>query len=209
MDVDASPAAVLLAGFRSWLVAERGLSPETVRCYCNQVSSFLASLPEPVDSSVQQLDSGRVTSFMVGHCQGRTGGRPRRWRPRCVRCCGICTCAGTHRPGWSARFRAWRAGGWRGCWARVTARPWWAAATTRFCSCWRGWDYAAARSPDSNSATSIGAAAKSLFAARLNGSIGYHFRSMSVRRLWRIWPTADRPARHGRCSAPSGHPAGR
>src|SRR6476646_1482726 len=71
MDVDASPAAVLLAGFRSWLVAERGLSAETVRCYCNQASTFLASLPEPVDSSVQQLDSGRVTSFMVGHCRGR------------------------------------------------------------------------------------------------------------------------------------------
>jgi hypothetical protein len=42
MDVDASPAAVLLAGFRSWLVAERGLSAETVRCYCNQASTFLA-----------------------------------------------------------------------------------------------------------------------------------------------------------------------
>jgi len=41
MDVDASPAAVLLAGFRSWLVAERGLSAETVRCYCNQASTFL------------------------------------------------------------------------------------------------------------------------------------------------------------------------
>ena len=71
MDVDASPAAVLLAGFRSWLVAERGLSAETVRCYCNQANTFLGSLPEPVDSSVQQLDSGRVTSFMVGHCRGR------------------------------------------------------------------------------------------------------------------------------------------
>ena len=58
MDVDASPAAVLLAGFRSWLVAERGLSVETVRCYCNQASTFLASLPEPVDLSVQQLDLG-------------------------------------------------------------------------------------------------------------------------------------------------------
>ena len=31
MDVDALPAAVLLSGFRSWLVAERGLSAETVR----------------------------------------------------------------------------------------------------------------------------------------------------------------------------------
>ena len=142
--IDAEPAAVLLAGFRSWLVAERGLSAETVRCYCNQASTFLASLPEPVDSSVRQLDSGRVTSFMVGYCRDRNRGRPRRWRPRCARCCGICTCAGTRRPGWSARFRAWRAGGWRrcragwtrrwwrGCWARVTGRPWSAAATTRF-----------------------------------------------------------------------------
>ena len=91
MDVDASPAAVLLAGFRSWLVAERGLSPETVRCYCNQVSSFLASLPEPVDSSVQQLDSGRVTSFMVGHCQGRNTWSAKAMATSLRRCCGICT----------------------------------------------------------------------------------------------------------------------
>lgn len=71
MDVDALLDGVLLAGFRSWLVDERGLSPETVRCYCNQAGTFLSSLPYPVDASVRQLDSCRVTSFMVGHCQGR------------------------------------------------------------------------------------------------------------------------------------------
>ena len=70
MSVDVSPAA-LLAGFRSWLAAERGLSRETVRCYNNQAGTFLASLPDPVESAVRQLDSGQVTSFMVGYCRDR------------------------------------------------------------------------------------------------------------------------------------------
>jgi integrase/recombinase XerD len=72
MSVEASPAAVLLlAGFRCWLVAERGLARETVRCYCCQASTFLASLPDPADYAVRQLDSGRVTEFMVGYCRDR------------------------------------------------------------------------------------------------------------------------------------------
>ena len=50
MSVDVSPAA-LLAGFRSWLAAERGLSRETVRCYSNQAGTFLGSLPDPVESA--------------------------------------------------------------------------------------------------------------------------------------------------------------
>ena len=70
MSVDVPPAA-LLAGFRSWLAVERGLSRETVRCYNNQAGTFLASLPEPVESAVRQLDSGQVTSFMVGYCRDR------------------------------------------------------------------------------------------------------------------------------------------
>ena len=123
MDVDASSVGVLLAGFRSWLVAERGLSPETVRCYCNQASTFLVSLPEPVDSSVQQLDSGRVTSFMVDYCQGRNT-----WSAKAMATSlrallrYLHVCGQTRRPGWWARFRAWRAGGWRRCragWTRL------------------------------------------------------------------------------------------
>ena len=55
---------------RGW-PAERGLSRETVRCYCNQAGTFLASLPDPVESAVRQLDSGQVTSFMVGYCRDR------------------------------------------------------------------------------------------------------------------------------------------
>jgi site-specific recombinase XerD len=71
MSVGASPAAVVLAGFRSWLVVERGLSRETVRCYCSPAGTFLASLPDPVDIAVRQLDSGQVVAFMVGYCRDR------------------------------------------------------------------------------------------------------------------------------------------
>ena len=66
MSVDVS-AAALLAGFGAWLAGERGLSRETVRCYSIQAGAFLASLPDRVESAVRQLDSGQVTSFMVGY----------------------------------------------------------------------------------------------------------------------------------------------
>jgi len=71
MGVEESPTAVLLAGFRSWLAGERGLSRETVRCYGNQASIFVAWLPDPVDAAVRQLDSGQITAFMVDYCHDR------------------------------------------------------------------------------------------------------------------------------------------
>jgi integrase/recombinase XerD len=71
MSDEVSPAAVLLTGFRAWLAGERGLSRETVRCYCGQASIFLVWLPGPVDVVVRQLDSGQVTAFMVDYCRDR------------------------------------------------------------------------------------------------------------------------------------------
>ena len=115
MDVDASPAAVLLAGFRSWLVAERGLSGETVRCYCNQAGTFLASLPEPVYSAVQQLDSGRVTSFMVGYCRGRNVESAKAMATSLRALLRYLHVSGQRRAGWPGRFRGWRVGGWPRC----------------------------------------------------------------------------------------------
>lgn len=56
--VDVSPVA-LLAGFRSWLAAERGLSRETVHCYSTQGGTFLASLPDSVESAVRNWIRGR------------------------------------------------------------------------------------------------------------------------------------------------------
>ncbi|WP_020496910.1 tyrosine-type recombinase/integrase [Sciscionella marina] len=64
---------VLVAEFRSWLAVDRGLSPETARCYGTQAGKFLAGLPEPVDDAVRQLDSRRITTFMVGYYRPLNG----------------------------------------------------------------------------------------------------------------------------------------
>jgi integrase/recombinase XerD len=68
---EAGPAAALLAEFGAWLTGERALSPVTVRCYRKHARVFLAGLPGPLDETVQRLDAGQVTSFMLGYCQGR------------------------------------------------------------------------------------------------------------------------------------------
>ena len=64
-------AAGLLAEFRTWLDRERGLSPESVRCYCNQAKAFLAASGGP--EAVSGLDAGTVTAFMVEHSKDRNG----------------------------------------------------------------------------------------------------------------------------------------
>jgi integrase/recombinase XerD len=67
----AGPAEAVLAQFRGWLAAERGLSAATVGCYAKQARKFLAFLGEPLDAALRELDAGQVTSFMVGYCRGR------------------------------------------------------------------------------------------------------------------------------------------
>ncbi|KAA9160574.1 tyrosine-type recombinase/integrase [Amycolatopsis acidicola] len=59
--------AILLARYRAWLVGERGLADESVRCYCSQAKKFLEWLREPVDSSLARLDAATVTAFVLGH----------------------------------------------------------------------------------------------------------------------------------------------
>ena len=77
MNVQVSPldvVDVVVDEFRVWLREERGLSPETVRCYGNQARTFLAWLPKPLDTVVQQLDSGQITSFVLDYCRDRNTG---------------------------------------------------------------------------------------------------------------------------------------
>lgn len=65
-EVDGSgPLEVLLARYRAWLVGERCLAAESVRCYCGQAKKFLAWLPEPLAVSLARLDAGMVTAFVV------------------------------------------------------------------------------------------------------------------------------------------------
>jgi hypothetical protein len=66
---DGERAAALLAEFRTWLVRERGLAAETVRCYGNHVKAFLAAIGGP--EAVPRLDAGQVAAFMVDHSRDR------------------------------------------------------------------------------------------------------------------------------------------
>lgn len=65
----AGPVGLLVAEFRWWLAAERGLAVETVRCYGNHAHTFLVWLGDPLDQALADLDAGTVTAFMVEHCE--------------------------------------------------------------------------------------------------------------------------------------------
>lgn len=65
---DASPVEALLADYRAWLVAERGLAAETVRCYLIQSRRFLVQLPDPLEVALTRLDAAAITAFMVRAC---------------------------------------------------------------------------------------------------------------------------------------------
>jgi len=71
-DVDeggGSPVEVLLGVYRDYLVGERSLAAETVRCYLLQGRKFLDDLDEPVDLSLERLDTAAVTSFVMRQAQ--------------------------------------------------------------------------------------------------------------------------------------------
>ncbi|MGH8277351.1 MAG: tyrosine-type recombinase/integrase [Steroidobacteraceae bacterium] len=54
-----------MAGFGAWLVSERGLATETVRCYRNQAKTFLVWLPEPLGETLSGLTAVAVTGFVL------------------------------------------------------------------------------------------------------------------------------------------------
>jgi site-specific recombinase XerD len=64
---DGTPAGLLLTQYRQYLAGERGLAPESVRCYLSQAGEFLAALPGPLDESLRRLDPAAVIGFVCGH----------------------------------------------------------------------------------------------------------------------------------------------
>lgn len=70
VDGSPSPEAILLSRYRAWLIGERGLAAESVRCYCCQAKKFLAWLPSPLADSLARLDAGTVTRFVVYQSAG-------------------------------------------------------------------------------------------------------------------------------------------
>jgi integrase/recombinase XerD len=65
------PVDALVGEFRGFLGGERGLAPETVRCYGTHARAFLAWLPQPVDVALAELSAGLVTGYVVEYCRGR------------------------------------------------------------------------------------------------------------------------------------------
>jgi integrase/recombinase XerD len=63
--VDQTEVETLLAAFRCWLVSERGLAGETVRCYSGQAKTFLSALPEPIGQALGCLDAAAIISFVL------------------------------------------------------------------------------------------------------------------------------------------------
>jgi site-specific recombinase XerD len=61
----------LVAEFRTFLTAERGLAAETVRCYGNHARAFLAWLPQPAEVALAGLGAADVTGYVVEYCRGR------------------------------------------------------------------------------------------------------------------------------------------
>jgi site-specific recombinase XerD len=62
-----TPVMALLADYRLWLKTERSLAAESVRCYVNQASKFLAGVGVPIIDSLCVLDAATVTQIMLNH----------------------------------------------------------------------------------------------------------------------------------------------
>jgi integrase/recombinase XerD len=70
----ATPAEALLARYRHYLVAGRGLVPETVRGYVDAVRPFLGGRGRAGELDLGRLTAGDVTAFVLATCPGRPKG---------------------------------------------------------------------------------------------------------------------------------------
>src|SRR5205823_4884688 len=61
----------LLAAYRDYLIAERGLAPLSVRRYLTTARVFLSWLPEPLDVALARLSPGQVTTFVMAEVRRR------------------------------------------------------------------------------------------------------------------------------------------
>jgi integrase/recombinase XerD len=74
--VPATPLEELLASYRQYLEAERGLSAGTVRHYLRYARAFLAGLPGPLSRALPGLSAGQVTGYVLGQARRRRDRAP-------------------------------------------------------------------------------------------------------------------------------------
>jgi integrase/recombinase XerD len=63
--------AVVLDRYRAFLVDERGLAADSVRCYLLDARAFLTQLSGPVVPALAGLSAQDVAGFMLRYCRGR------------------------------------------------------------------------------------------------------------------------------------------
>ena len=198
-----TPLERLVAGYRGWLVGERGLAEPTVIRYERLARRFLAGrVSDAGELGVAGLTGADVSAFLLAECarvsvgsaKGRVaelrsllrflylrGFTEQRWPTRCRR----------SRAGATPRSRPrWRPPKLSGCWTRATGRRSAARATSRSCCCSRGSGCARSRSRGWSSRTSTGAPASSWCAARRAAMTGCRCPPTSARRWPAIWRCA-------------------
>jgi integrase/recombinase XerD len=74
--VPATPLEELLASYRQYLEAERGLSSGTVRHYLRYARAFVAGLPGPLNRAMAGLSAGQVTGYVLGQARRRRDRAP-------------------------------------------------------------------------------------------------------------------------------------
>jgi hypothetical protein len=196
------PVEEVLAGYRRYLLEERGVKASTVARYEHEARVFLSPLEGVEGLGLERLTAADVSGVLVHECSLRsvTGARslvfvvrsllrylhvagvidaPLEWVvPGASRICGISRC----RAGWSLRRSrsSWRA-------AIVGGRS--GAVTTRSCWRWSGSGCAPARSPRSGSRIWTGDEVRSWFTASAAVMTCCHCLAMSARRWSRTCAT--------------------
>jgi integrase/recombinase XerD len=66
----ATPVDALVASYRGYLLAERGLAAGTVAQYLRRARVFLSWLPTPIEASLASLIAEQVTTFIMVWCPG-------------------------------------------------------------------------------------------------------------------------------------------
>jgi integrase/recombinase XerD len=66
----ATPSEALVASYRDYLLAERGLATGTVAQYLRRARVFLSWLPTPIEAGLAGLSAEQVTTFIMLWCPG-------------------------------------------------------------------------------------------------------------------------------------------
>ena len=157
-----SVVEVLLAGYRAYLIEERGLAASTVRNYVDVARQFVSQYGASGRTDLCGLTAAQVSEFVLAGCRTRGVGSAAILVVGMRALLRYLHLAGVTQTGWRVRCRrrhpgqqaVWRSRSIdcrrRGCCCPATAEPRWGAATLRCSRCccgsgcgsarWRPWN---------------------------------------------------------------------